>query len=365
MRNWPVGQCRVCLGWGEKPQYADCAACSSWRQRYPSQAPCRRCGHNGHVNTDGLCWLCLLTIRLDDPEWIADPTGGRPSQLMLILPGDRLPRSQPLDKPQDGRAPDRSRPRSWLDQLRIASAEPVDDPRICPPAIRSQLLLIRPHRQLTETHARRIKHRNLADLDCLSETAAVLATERGLSKAWWRTTCLMLRLALAVREADGDDEIAEEALDDLPTFRNPVADVLRHAGLTGAGCSAPAIIPGRSSRPSPCAAASTATAGAFAASAQDARPGSSPQPSTRSGPAYDAGVRRFRCSTATAEPAGCTLTPTAPRPEHSRGPSCGSAETWLLGWPFEPALSATSPRTRRPEREPRHVGRRHPRSHHT
>ncbi len=45
----------------------------------------------------------------------------------------------------------------------------------------------------------------------------------------------MLRLVLAVRESDGDDLIPEETLDDLPTFRNPVADVLRHAGLTGAG----------------------------------------------------------------------------------------------------------------------------------
>lgn len=237
--NWPIGQCRVCLGWGEKRQYADCGTCSSWRQKYPDQAPCQRCGHDGYVNTDGLCRLCLLTIRLDDPEWITHPTGGRPSQLMLILPGDRLPRSQPLDKPQQGRAPDRSRPRSWLDQLRIASAEPVDDPRICPPAIRGQLLLIRPRRQLTDTHARRIRHRELADFDRLAETAAVLAAERGLTKAWWRATCLMLRLALAVREADGDDQIPEETLDDLPTLRNPVADVLRHAGLTGAGMLRP------------------------------------------------------------------------------------------------------------------------------
>ena len=243
-RYWPVGQCRVCLGWGEKPQYADCRACSTWRQLHPDRAPCRRCGHDSHVNTDGLCRLCLLNIRLHDPEWIAHQPGGRPSQLMLILPGDRLPTAQPLDRPLRGRAPDRTRPRSWPGQVRIASAGPVDDPRICPPAIPGQLLLFRMRRQLTDAHARRIKDRDLAGYDRLRETAIALAAGRGLTTAWWRGTCLMLRLALAIREADGDDQIPEEALDDLPRFRNPVADVLRHAGLTSAG----ALLPRRGAR---------------------------------------------------------------------------------------------------------------------
>jgi len=237
--RWPVGQCRVCLGWGEKPQFADCRACSSWRQLHPGQGPCRRCGHGSHVNTDGLCRLCLLAIRLDDPQWVASPVGGRPAQLMLILPGDRLPAAQPLDRPVRGRAPDRTRPRSLLEQLRIATAETIDDPRVCPPAIRGQLLLFRPRRQLTDTHARRIRHRELAGYEQLKDTAIALAAERGLSTAWWRGTCLMLRLVLAVREADGDDAIAEESLDDLPRFRNAVADVLRRASLTSTGILRP------------------------------------------------------------------------------------------------------------------------------
>ncbi|GAA2128870.1 hypothetical protein [Actinomadura napierensis] len=238
-KRWPIGQCRVCLGWGEKPQFADCGACSSWRALHPEQAACRRCGHGSHVNTDGLCRLCLLTIRLEDPEWVAHLVGGRPAQLMLILPGDRLPRSQPLDRPVRGHAPDRTRPRSLLDQLRIATAEPVDDPHVCPPTIRSQLLLFRPRRQLTDAHARRLRHRDLPDYENLKDTATALAAERELSKAWWRGTCLMLRLVLAIREADGEETIREETLDDLPRFRNAVADVLRHAGLTNAGLLAP------------------------------------------------------------------------------------------------------------------------------
>ena len=237
--RWPVGQCRVCLGWGEKPQYADCSGCSSWRQLHPDVSPCRRCGHGSHVNTDGLCRLCLLNIRLHDPEWIIHQVGGRPSQLMLILPGDRPPRAQPLDKPLRGRAPDRTRPRSWLDQLRIASAGPVDDPRVCPPTVPGQLMLFRMRRQLTDAHARRVRDRDLAGYDRLREAAIALAAERGLTTAWWRGTCLMLRLALAVRESDGGGQITREALDDLPKFRNAAADVLRHAGLTRAGMLPP------------------------------------------------------------------------------------------------------------------------------
>jgi hypothetical protein len=170
-RSWPVGQCRVCLGWGEKTQFADCTACSSWRRLHPGVAPCCRCGHDSNVNTDGLCRLCLLNIRLHDPEWITSRPEGQPSQLMLILPGDRLPKSQPLDRPQRGRAPDRTRPRNLLDQLRIATAGPADDQRVCPPAIPGQLLLFRMRRQLTAAHARCIKDRELAGSDGLREIA--------------------------------------------------------------------------------------------------------------------------------------------------------------------------------------------------
>ncbi|MER6416744.1 hypothetical protein [Streptomyces humidus] len=230
-KAWPVGQCRVCLGWGEKPQYADCVACSSWRHLHPEQAPCRRCGHASHLNTDGLCRLCLQVIRTSDAEWITSPVAGQSCQLALILPGVRLPRSQPLDRPLKGRQRDARRPRSWLDRQRIESAEPSDDPRVCPPAVRGQLLLFRPRRQLAQEHVRRIRDRDLPDYDRLQAIAIAQATEQGFSKAWWRAACWMLRLALAVRDADGEDLVAEEILDDLPRSQNSAADILREAGL--------------------------------------------------------------------------------------------------------------------------------------
>lgn len=230
-KAWPVGQCRVCLGWGEKPQYADCVACSSWRQLHPEQATCRRCGHLSHLNTDGLCRLCLQVIRTFDAEWIAAPVAGQPCQLALILPGVRPPRSQPIDRPLKGRPPDASRPRSWLERQRIASAEPSDDPRVCPPAVRGQLLLFRPRRHLAQEHVRRIRDRDLADYESLQAIAVAQAAEQGLSKHWWRVACWMLRLALAVRDADGEDLVVEEILDDLPRSQGAVADILREAGL--------------------------------------------------------------------------------------------------------------------------------------
>lgn len=226
-----MGQCRVCLGWGEKPQYADCVACSSWRQLHPEQALCRRCGHVSHLNTDGLCRLCLQVIRTFDAGWIADRAARRPCQLALILPGVRLPRSQPIDRPLKGRPRDASRPRSWLERQRIAAAEPSDDPRVCPPVVRGQLLLFRPRRQLAQEHVRRVRDRDLADYDRLQAIAVAQAAEQGLSKAWWRAACWMLRLALAVRDADGEDLVTEEVLDDLPHSQSPVADILREAGL--------------------------------------------------------------------------------------------------------------------------------------
>ena len=37
-KRWPVGQCPVCLGWGQMRQYTCCAACSKWRRAFPGQA---------------------------------------------------------------------------------------------------------------------------------------------------------------------------------------------------------------------------------------------------------------------------------------------------------------------------------------
>jgi Phage integrase, N-terminal SAM-like domain len=95
-KNWPTGQCPVCLSWGELRQYTVCPACAKWRRAFPGQKNCRRCGHINHVSPEGLCRPCLQTVRLDDPGWVFNPVPGRPVQLGFLLPGVRLPKAAPL-----------------------------------------------------------------------------------------------------------------------------------------------------------------------------------------------------------------------------------------------------------------------------
>lgn len=104
-RIWPVGQCPVCLGWGELGQYTTCPACAKWRRAFPSQASCLRCGHRGHVSGDGLCRACTQVVRRDDPQWVLHRRPGQPVQLAFILPGVRGPKASPLLLPAQRKHP--------------------------------------------------------------------------------------------------------------------------------------------------------------------------------------------------------------------------------------------------------------------
>ena len=95
-RIWPVGQCLVCLGWGEMTQYTTCSACAKWRRAFPDRTACRRCGHVSHAGHDGLCRPCLQAVRHDDPEWVLSLARGRAVQLGFLIPGMRLPKAIPL-----------------------------------------------------------------------------------------------------------------------------------------------------------------------------------------------------------------------------------------------------------------------------
>jgi site-specific recombinase XerD len=104
-KTWPIGQCPVCLGWGEKRQCTACPGCAKWRRAFPSQKPCLRCAHLHHVNGDGLCRACSQLLRHDDPDWIFHRTPGQPVQLTLIIPGIRPPRAAPLLLPARRKRP--------------------------------------------------------------------------------------------------------------------------------------------------------------------------------------------------------------------------------------------------------------------
>jgi site-specific recombinase XerC len=95
-KNWPVGQCPVCLGWGELRQYTACPACAKWRRAFPGQQDCRWCGHISHVSPEGLCRPCLQAVRIDDPGWVFSPVPGQPVQLGFLVRGVRLPKAARL-----------------------------------------------------------------------------------------------------------------------------------------------------------------------------------------------------------------------------------------------------------------------------
>jgi hypothetical protein len=125
----------------------------------------------------------------------------------------RQPKAQPLNKPRRGRPSNPDRPQAWLEHIRAANAPPVDDPRICPPALPGQRALLRLPRQLTDDHERRIRDRDLRGQDATKAEAVAFAVERGMSKSFGNWLARMNRLALAVRDAEGEDLVPQDILD--------------------------------------------------------------------------------------------------------------------------------------------------------
>jgi hypothetical protein len=104
--------------------------------------------------------------------------------------------AQPLVKRGD-RSCQPTRPPRWIERARAATAQPADDPRVCPPALRGQQALFRLPRQLTDSHAQRISGRDLRDWPLVQAVAVAYAAERHYSPSWRCWVCRMLRLALA------------------------------------------------------------------------------------------------------------------------------------------------------------------------
>jgi integrase len=236
-RRFPVGQCPECLGWGELVGYCDCSPCSAWRLTHPQRAGCRRCGQQRHVNRDGLCRACLQVIRETDAAWLDHPVPGQPSQLVLLLLRQHKYSSRPLDRLQGRPRLTHERSRKWQRAQLSGPAEVKDDPNICPPAIPGQLILVRPRRHLTIQHEQRIRHRPVRGHDQAEPLIAAHAAEHGLGRAWKLAVSRMVRLALAIRDADGDELASADAVNDLPLFAAMVLQILHRANLLQPGAS--------------------------------------------------------------------------------------------------------------------------------
>ncbi|WP_405808910.1 hypothetical protein OG524_02825 [Streptomyces sp. NBC_01520] len=154
---------------------------------------------------------------------------------MLLYYGLAPSYAQPLRKygRRTGRVGADQRERlHWVEHLRAAAEAPTrNDPAVLPPAFPGQLPLFPVRRMLSIDICRRILQRPLTGYAELVEHTAAFAAETGVSKPMQRKLLEMLRLALAVRDADGDDHVDELMLNDIPNYTRSVREILLRAGM--------------------------------------------------------------------------------------------------------------------------------------
>jgi hypothetical protein len=230
-----AGQCQGCVGWGLLAQPPYCSPCHQWRsKKYHQPGACRRCRRAWLVNADGLCPPCITEIQQSDAAWYFNPASeSRPVQLVFILPGLRLPHRMPFGSYR-ARSDGRFHPPPWA-RAQIP-AEVLDDPQFCPPVLAGQLPLFEIRRTLTVGDARGIRDRVLAGWDRAEPLLAAYAAEHEYGQWWQLTMSAVLRLALAVREADGKPLVDDAVLGALPRFSGAAAEILRRANLLDAAC---------------------------------------------------------------------------------------------------------------------------------
>ncbi|MEU9149633.1 hypothetical protein AB0D59_03570 [Streptomyces sp. NPDC048417] len=153
---------------------------------------------------------------------------------MFLYYGLAPTHAQPLRKygSRTGRTGTDQRERlHWVEHLRAAAAPTRDDPAVLPPTVPGQLPLFPVRRMLSIDVCRRILQRPLAGYRDVVEHTAAFAADTGIGKPMQRKLHEMLRLALAVRDADGDDLVDELVLDDIPNYGRSVRAILLRAEM--------------------------------------------------------------------------------------------------------------------------------------
>ncbi|MEV7123923.1 hypothetical protein [Kitasatospora griseola] len=222
--------CEMCLNWSVLRWTRTCSGCKKWKEAYPERGVCPRCRHEAHLNTDGLCKPCLQAIRAEnDAEWALalQGAGPRDRQLTLGTWRDYSTQARRLIRKDDG---GRRASEGWRLKLKQQEA-PAEQPTVLEPGFPGQLPLFTLPRVLTGATVSALVGRPLSGWEQARAVLVEMAAEHGLSPGWHYKVAEMVRLALAVREAEGCHLLPEPMLRDLPTNGDAVRLVLLRAGL--------------------------------------------------------------------------------------------------------------------------------------
>ncbi|MEU9056241.1 hypothetical protein AB0D37_38625 [Streptomyces sp. NPDC048384] len=222
--------CSLCLGWSVLTARA-CSGCEKFARAHPVRGTCPRCRHDAHLGSDGLCKPCLQAIRAeDDAEWALGIPGAGPRALQLTVGTHRhyATQANPIVLSRSG---GRGVSAGWKRKLNRQRAVERDQSALLEPQVWGQLPLFALPRTLTRDTARAIATRQLSGWEKAEPVLLTLTAERHMSKAWRCQAAEMVRLALAVREADGAELSCERLLRELPKSGDVVCITLLRAGL--------------------------------------------------------------------------------------------------------------------------------------
>lgn len=146
-----------------------------------------------------------------------------PTQLHLYMPGLGRHEARNLPRPRGAASPS-------LGPHKVRRL--IDDPRICPAAIRGQQTLFPIRRRFERAHARRISARTWPEEAVLYALAEQRAAKAGLAANWPYMVMRLIRCVLAIRDAEGEALIAPEVLDQvrLP-LKETAAEILAQAEM--------------------------------------------------------------------------------------------------------------------------------------
>ncbi|MFD7881902.1 hypothetical protein ACFV3N_05640 [Streptomyces bauhiniae] len=119
-------------------------------------------------------------------------------------------------------------------RLKLKQQETPTGPSVLEPGFVGQMPLFTLPRVLTGATVTALVGRPLSGWEQARAVLVEMAAEHGLSVGWYYNVAEMVRLALAVREAEGTDVLPEPMLRDLPTHGDAVRLVLLQGGLLAA-----------------------------------------------------------------------------------------------------------------------------------